>query len=173
MRAISSPRWWRPAPWTLGLCAVLTALNAGLVLAPAGEQSSWRVALQFDGPAIGAGQWWRLATFALVHWDAQHFLFNLTAFLGLGLLYERAFGRWYPWLLLGAGVGGGLAMLLVAPGGAWRGWSGVLAGLFVAVLGLELARTRHDRAGRPWVALAAALVLLWLCHKWLTLPVAP
>src|SRR5262245_5811857 len=62
---------------------LLAAIMAALVLAP-GLAS----AFQMDRNSLAAGEWWRLLTCHLVHWNAQHALWDVAVFAVLGGLCE-------------------------------------------------------------------------------------
>ncbi len=91
-------------------------------------------ALRYERAAIAAGQWWRLVTCHLVHFDARHLALNLA---GLGLLWWLyvADARPRDWLVVvlaaALAVGGGLYVL--EPDIGWYlGLSGVLHGAWAA-----------------------------------------
>ena len=45
--------------------------------------------LQYDRAAISAGEFWRIFSGHLTHWNNEHLLWDVAAFVGLGLLCER------------------------------------------------------------------------------------
>lgn len=111
-------------PWrTLALAAAALAVAAfpGLV-GP----------LTLDRTAVLDGEVWRLWTGHLVHGSAQHLAWNVGALIGLGLLFERALGRHFTWLVcVGAVVVGG-GILVLEPGvETYVGLSGVLNTIWV------------------------------------------
>jgi rhomboid family GlyGly-CTERM serine protease len=155
--------------WTILLLALVLLLNLGLFSWGPWEAKEWLVALQFDGAAIRAGEWWRLLTGNLVHWSPEHLFLDGTAFVALGLLYERHFGRFYPLLLLTAALAVGVAGLLF-----WdertlcRGLSGVNGGQFAAALCVEWVLAWRRPRRWWWVGPATALFFFWLIWEGLT-----
>jgi rhomboid family GlyGly-CTERM serine protease len=113
--------------------AALVAVAALLALPVLGGAAAV-AALRYERAAIADGQWWRLLSCHLVHFDVRHLALNLA---GLGLLWWLfvADARPRDWLgvVLAAAltVGGGLYVL--EPGVAWYlGLSGVLHGVWAA-----------------------------------------
>ncbi len=103
-------------------------------------------ALRYERAAVAGGQWWRLLSCHLVHFDARHLALNLA---GLGLLWwlyvaDARPWRWLVVALAAAGaVGGGL--YLFAPEVRWYlGLSGVLHGLWAAAALFAWGRWRLE-----------------------------
>jgi membrane associated rhomboid family serine protease len=162
MRTPESSRWWRPCGWTLGISALVLLLNLGLFSWGPWDAKEWLVGLQFDGVAIREGEWWRLLTGNLVHWSPEHFALDGLAFLALGLLYERYFGRLYP---LGVGIAG---LLFWDERTLCRGLSGVNGGQFAAALCVEFVLSWRSPRRWLWVAPATAIFLFWLIYESVT-----
>lgn len=82
------------------------------------------------GPAIAAGQWWRLLSAAFVHYGAVHLGFNMWALWVLGPMSERLFGRggFLALYLLGA-LGCSALSVLVHPAVFSAGASGAIFAL--------------------------------------------
>lgn len=82
------------------------------------------------GPAIAAGQWWRLLSAAFVHYGVTHLAFNMWALWVLGPMSERLFGRsgFVALYLLGA-LGCSALSVLVHPGIFSAGASGAIFAL--------------------------------------------
>jgi membrane associated rhomboid family serine protease len=102
-----------------------------------------RLVLTIAGLQIG--QWWRLVTYAVVHYGALHLLMNLYGHVALGGLVERMFGsvRFLVLYLLSA-LGGGVAAALLAPvGAATAGSSGALCGLIGGFAAFVFLNRRH------------------------------
>jgi rhomboid family GlyGly-CTERM serine protease len=121
-------------------------------------------ALRYERAAVAAGQWWRLLSCHLVHFDGRHLALNLA---GLGLLWwlyvaDADPRRWLSVALTAAlAVGGGLYVL--APAVAWYvGLSGVLHGLWAAAAVFAWPRWRLE-ALVTGALLAAKLV----AEQWL------
>jgi membrane associated rhomboid family serine protease len=87
------------------------------------------------------GQWWRLASAALLHWGPIHLLFNGLALYQLGRLVEWLFGHWrYALILVTAALAGSaLSLYLNIPFAVSAGASGGLYGLFGALLFFRIA----------------------------------
>jgi len=124
--------------------------------------------LVYDRDAILAGEWWRVITGHWVHFSAQHFLYDTTAFGFAGAMVERRGHRNFGWLCAIAmvvisgsmfvfeprlEVCGGLSGLATAAvvfltlhgleeQGAWRWICGLALVLCLAKLLVELT-TRH------------------------------
>ena len=153
-----SSRWWKACPWTLGLCAAMVVANAGLVPGAPAAARQWVGWLEFDRQAVLDGQVWRLVTGNLVHWSVEHFLLDGGPFLLVGLLYERALGRRYPWIIAGCGLAVGCGILAFLPGmEVYRGLSGVDSGQFAAALWAEAALARREPRRWLWLAPVAAI----------------
>lgn len=125
--------------------AALAAAAAALVV-PALVGPRAVLALRYERHALAAGEWWRLLTCHLVHFDARHLALNLA---GLGLLWwlYAADARPRDWLVVALAaalaVGGGLYLL--APGVGWYlGLSGVLHGGWAAAAVFAWRRWRTE-----------------------------
>ena len=126
---------WRIAAWPL-------VLAGAALLIPA--VPGWAEALVYDRAAIGAGQWWRLASGNLVHFGAAHLALDVCALLVLGAVAQvrwtaaRVAGRGVPSMgrLVIASAGAIGAVLFIAePGlGRFGGLSGVVTAVLLAVL---------------------------------------
>jgi rhomboid family GlyGly-CTERM serine protease len=157
--------WYHGRTWTLSLCAAMALVNLGLLPhAPVVGRSliGW---LEFDRTAILHGQVWRLLTGNLVHWSPEHFLLDVGVFLVVGLIYEPAIRRRYPWLLLASALSVGLGVLVLLPEiRIYRGLSGVDSGQFVLALSVEIGLAWHER--RRWLWLAPALSIFAVKILW-------
>lgn len=84
-------------------------------------------------PPFTEFQPWRMLTALFLHANILHILFNMYALVIFGPILERALGRWrFLALYLLSGLGGSVAVLLLAPGIAVLGASGAIFGLFSA-----------------------------------------
>ncbi|MBW3598369.1 MAG: rhombosortase [Planctomycetes bacterium] len=149
------------APITLTLLACCLAAFAVPELA---------VAMQWDREAMADGQWWRLVTGHLTHWDADHLFWDAAVFVVLGWIAERRSRRRFLACLA--------ASCLAIPAGIWlfepaittyRGLSGLDTALFT-LLATELLPEgiRRGRQVGPWDRLAGvmpAALLLGLIAK--------
>jgi membrane associated rhomboid family serine protease len=126
--------------------------------------------LVLDTPDLGQGQWWRLLTYALVHFGVLHLAMNLYGHLALGRLVERMFGsvRFLVLYILSA-LGGGVAAVLLRPvnvNAVTAGSSGALCGLIGGFAGFvllnrgHLGRELYDRC-RQWLGNTLVVLLLF------------
>lgn len=110
-------------------------------------------------PELAAFQPWRLFTCHLAHWNEQHLMWDLLAFLALAPLLEA---RRLAAILLPAGLAIAAGVLIWHPElAAYRGLSGLDAALFAA-LALDLARrdSAFDRGlGRLALLLLGAKIV--------------
>ena len=118
--------------------------------------------LQVDFQAIAGGQWWRIWTGHLTHFDGNHLFWDLMMFAGLGAVCERRHPKQFK-----------LAMMVMAACiTAWismaceeitlyRGLSGIDTGLFVWFVADHAidAWQRRDRfSSLMWAVPCAALM---------------
>ena len=102
------------------------------------------------GPAVKAGEWWRLGSYALLHAGIGHLAFNMIALLAFALYLAKFQGQWRTVAALVFGVvTGGLAGLWSHPGELSVGVSGGVFAL-VGAVGAVLIRfyrslSKHDR----------------------------
>lgn len=139
-------------PWR-SLLLVALAIGAWAVYGPAPE--AW----VYDRLAVGQGEWWRLLTAHWVHSDGSHLLWDVSALLLFGMLFEARLGWRLPLALL-AGTFGVDAWLWrgVSDLGHYCGLSGVLNTVLVLGL-LELWREqRHPLL--PIILAGAALKIV-------------
>src|SRR5262249_35979840 len=162
-------RWLVERRWTLGIGLFLAILNIGLLPGAPEFSQQLLLSLEYRRSAVLQGEVWRLITGSLVHTNLPHFAWDVSAFLIVGMIYEPALRRVYPWLLLtlATAVNVIVFLFLLDVKGA-RGLSGVDYGLLVAGLCTEWPRVR--RSG--WAALAvggtAALLIVNVVHECLT-----
>lgn len=86
-------------------------------------------------PVLTEFQPWRMITAMFAHSPGSflHILFNMYSLLIFGPILERTLGRWrFLALYLLSGLGGSVAVLLIAPGIGVLGASGAIFGLFGA-----------------------------------------
>jgi rhomboid family GlyGly-CTERM serine protease len=138
----------------LGLLAVALML----VLIMLGGQP-WQMSLRFDRLGLAQGQWWRLFTAHLVHFDVRHLLFDGAGFVLLWMLFARELSplRWLAVALVSmVSIDAGLWWL--APQVQWYvGASGVLHGIWAA--GAIAGLRRGDRTA-AWLL---GLLVVKLC----------
>lgn len=122
----------KPPVVTTAIIAV-TAFVGLLQLIP-GFGTTVTGALMFYAPAMFM-QPWRLLSALLVHGGMLHFALNMLALYLLGRSLEPALGRWrFLALYLISGLGGSVAVALIAPWVPVVGASGAIFGLFGAIL---------------------------------------
>jgi rhomboid family GlyGly-CTERM serine protease len=85
-------------PWRSLLLAAL-AIGAWTVYGPAPE--AW----VYDRLTVGRGEWWRLLTAHWVHSDGSHLLWDVSALLLFGMLFEARLGWQLPLALLAGTIG--------------------------------------------------------------------
>jgi membrane associated rhomboid family serine protease len=91
--------------------------------------------LALYGPAVAAGDWWRLLTSGFMHAGLAHLLFNMFSLYILGGLLEPAVGRLrFAIIYFVALLCGSLGVLLVSPNEVTVGASGAIFGLMGAAI---------------------------------------
>lgn len=96
------------------------------------------------GPAIAAGQWWRLVTAGFLHGSVMHILMNSWCLFDVGSSVEEAFGtsRLIVIYIIST-ITGFLVSLMWAPGALSTGSSAAIFGLIGAMIALGV---RHPGA---------------------------
>jgi rhomboid family GlyGly-CTERM serine protease len=120
--------------------------------------------LRYERTAVAAGEWWRLLSCHLIHYDALHLAMNLAGLVLLWLLYARD-ARARDWCIVALAsalaIGGGL--YFIEPDVAWYlGLSGVLHGVWAA--GGIAACRRWPLEGGVTLALLAGKLAFELVH---------
>lgn len=88
-----------------------------------------------NGPAVFAGQWWRMLTSVFLHGGVLHIAFNMWALFNLGILGEILYGRRnYIILFLLCGLGGSALSIMWHPNQVGVGASGAIFGVAGALL---------------------------------------
>jgi membrane associated rhomboid family serine protease len=94
------------------------------------------------GPAVAAGEWWRLITGAFLHLGILHIGFNMYALWLFGPIMEQMYGHVeYAVIYLLCALGGNVLTVLAAPNVPALGASGAIFGLFG--LAFIVSRRRH------------------------------
>lgn len=115
--------------------------------------------LQFDRSAIAGGEFWRLATCHVTHWNLEHFQWDWLIFLVLAAVCElRDRGR-----MLGCVVGAAVAVTTVVwvwfpELGTYRGLSGIDTALFT-MLAIDVVRDAMRDQNRLLQIAASGLLL--------------
>ncbi|MCU1486074.1 MAG: Rhomboid family protein [Actinomycetia bacterium] len=123
--AVRTLKSLRPDPY---VTMALVAVNAVVFL---GQVDSSDIGL--FGPAVAAGDWWRIVTSGFLHYDILHIGFNMVLLWWLGSMLEPSLGRLrFGILYAGALVAGSLGVLLLDPNALTGGASGAVFGLMAA-----------------------------------------
>jgi len=110
------------------------------------------------GPAIAAGQWWRIVTGSFLHGGLLHITFNMIALWQVGLFTEQVFGSNRMLLLYFMSMfGGGWAIYHFTYDEITVGASGAIFGIFGA---LTAAGVRLGERGRPLVTSNIGIIVL-------------
>jgi membrane associated rhomboid family serine protease len=123
----------------------LVAINAAVYLAElaaGGTIDGTGNRIYFDGalygPAVAAGDWWRLISAAFLHYGPIHLGMNMLALWWFGQPLEHALGRGrFLLLYLVSGLAGSAGALLLTPLSVTVGASGAIFGILGAALILE------------------------------------
>lgn len=112
----------------------LIAVNVAIFVVGMGSglQTKGSVAIDYGmfGPAVGAGDWFRLVTSGFLHFNVLHIAFNMLALYQLGLLLEPGFGKLRFGLVYGVSLlAGSFGVVLVSPDSLTVGASGAVFGL--------------------------------------------
>jgi membrane associated rhomboid family serine protease len=94
-----------------------------------------------NGPAVGAGEWWRLITSGFMHGGPIHIAFNMYILWFLGNMLEPSLGPWrFGALYMASLLAGSMGALLLDPEAFTVGASGAVFGLMGAAFVLSRAR---------------------------------
>lgn len=156
MRAARPPAGERVRRWNATAGPLVTQLLIGLnvavfaVTAAGGNAMGRGGALQYrlalHGPAVAAGEWYRLVTAGFVHYGLLHVAFNMILLWQLGSMLEPALGRArFLALYLAALLAGSAGALLLSPDAFTGGASGAVFGLLGAA-----AAGLHRRGLSVW-----------------------
>ena len=120
----------------INVAVFLAELAAGGDFYGLGNELYYRGALY--GPAVAAGDWWRLLTAAFLHAGPFHLGMNMLALWWLGAGLEARLGRGrFLLLYLVSGLAGSAGALLLTPTTPTVGASGAIFGIMGAALVLE------------------------------------
>jgi rhomboid family GlyGly-CTERM serine protease len=123
--------------------------------------------MSFDRTAIASGEYWRMVTGHLTHWNADHMAWDVAMFVVLGAMIERRRRAALCWLVIGSAAAISLAVWIGdSRVDQYRGLSGIDSALFTfaALILFDDARQAEQTvAVGALAALAAAFVgkLLW------------
>jgi len=110
-----------------------------------GSQGSVGRDLALFGPAVAAGEYWRLITGGFLHGGILHLAFNMYALWWLGQVLEPALGRArYLALYFTSLLAGSFGALLLQPNAITVGASGAVFGLMAAAFVFQRVRGGVD-----------------------------
>jgi rhomboid protease GluP len=110
------------------------------------------------GPAVAAGEWWRIVSGAFLHASIIHIATNMFALYQVGTFVEMLYGRTRMLLMYAAGIAGsGAAVLLFSFDTTTVGASGAVFTLFGALLA---AGVRLGKPGRQIMQQSAGIIVL-------------
>jgi membrane associated rhomboid family serine protease len=105
---------------------LLTAATGGAM----GRGGDIQLRLALFGPAVAAGEWYRLVTSGFVHFGLLHIAFNMLILYRFGTLLEPALGKARMLALYTAALfAGSFGVVLLEPHGVTAGASGAVFGL--------------------------------------------
>lgn len=128
-----------------GLVAVNVAAYVLGLVADANDAVVGRGGLALDGglfgPAVAAGEWYRIVSAGFLHAGLMHLAFNMLALLNLGAVLEPALGRArFAAVYATSLLTGSLGVLLLSPDKLTVGASGAVFGLMGALLVAQRAK---------------------------------
>lgn len=119
------------------------------------------------GPAVAAGEWWRLLTSAFLHLGLLHIAFNMYALWLFGPIIEQLYGHLeYLFIYVLCALGGSVLTILAAPDVPAAGASGAIFGLFG--LAFVVSRRRHLLLGPQARALLSQVGILLVLNLVIT-----
>lgn len=87
---------------------------------------------QYERQAIGTGEFWRILTGHIIHWNFEHFFWCTVVFLALGAISEKISRKGYVVSLAASSVVIPLSIWVLMPGmAAYRGLSGLGSSVFL------------------------------------------
>ncbi|MEO2048475.1 MAG: rhombosortase [Pirellulales bacterium] len=137
---LPSNRSWLPS-WPYLLLTGLALLSLIAMVSP-----TLTLAWQFDRSAIQHGQWWRLLTGHLTHWNLDHWIWDWSTFVALGLVsLKRSPQRTHMTIGIAA-VSISVALWVWYPNlETYRGLSGVDTALFTLLATELLVQGLRDK----------------------------
>ena len=110
------------------------------------------------GPAVSAGQWWRIFTAAFLHANFLHITFNMVALYQVGNIVEALYGKVrFSALYLVSIVGSGLSVITFNYAVPTLGASGAIFGLFGALVAVGL---RMGQRGRGLIGQVLPIIVI-------------
>lgn len=121
-------------------------------------------ALQFDQAAVAGGEFWRIVTCHLTHWNFDHLFWDLSMFLVLSVMIESEDRRRLLLCLAMSAISIPLLVWMVSPEiPTYRGLSGIDSALFILLM-TQILRENWRKSQPVWAG-AAALGMLGLLAK--------
>jgi membrane associated rhomboid family serine protease len=146
------------------------ALSAGSGFSFTGGAGPLTEAGAVYGPAVAAGEWWRLGTAAFLHLGLLHILFNMYALWLFGPIMEQMYGHVeFAVIYLLCALGGNVLTVLAAPDVPAVGASGAIFGLFG--LAFIVSRRRHLLLGPEARAMLSRVGTLLVLNLFITFTV--
>jgi rhomboid family GlyGly-CTERM serine protease len=143
----------------LPLVTLLLTVLAGLLMF-----AGYGDAAEYDRAAIAAGEFWRLATGHVTHWNFEHLAWDVLMFALLGVMIERRSRRDLAAALILSAVSiSGVLWLCQEGVGHYRGLSGIDSALFT-FLAIDLLRDAR-RQNQNFLAAAIVAALLGFAGK--------
>lgn len=122
------------------------------------------------GPAIAAGEWWRIVTSAFIHFGIIHLAFNMYALWLFGPIIEQMYGHVeFAAIYLLCALGGSALTVFGAPFAFTAGASGAIFGLFG--LAFVVSRRRHLLLGPQARAILSQVGMLLVLNLVITFTV--
>jgi rhomboid family GlyGly-CTERM serine protease len=142
---------WKDSRHTMVTAVVTTVIFAFPALT---------ASLQLDFDSVMSGQWWRLLSGHLTHYDGQHLFWDLLMFVVLGAICERQNKKLFGVFLVIMAIVVSLTVMFSSNGiSEYRGLSGIDTGLF-AWLTITQLRTCLNGRDRYFAAFWATSGLL-------------
>jgi rhomboid protease GluP len=124
----------------------------------ASESNPYYMAGVLYGPAVRAGDWYRIVTGAFMHEGIPHIALNMFALYQLGSFVETMLGGWRMLVVYAISlVGGGLAVVYFSPNDPTVGASGAIFGLFGALFAIGV---RMGKPGRTLISQTLPILVL-------------
>jgi len=114
--------------------------------------------LVYDRLAVMNGQWWRLVTSHVVHFDRLHLVYDLIAFGLIGWILEARLCRYFYFLCALLAFSIGIALFIMKPGMMrYGGLSGLACGLFIYLALIDLYHSKLLRIP-CWIVIGAVSI---------------
>ncbi len=133
---------WASEAWNHNACTMVIAVVTVVIFAI----PTLTAGLQLDFNSVTGGQWWRLLSGHLTHYDGQHLFWDLLMFVVLGAICERQNRKRFGVFLVIMATVVSLTVMFTSAGiSEYRGLSGIDTGLFAW---LTIGQLRTSLAGR-------------------------